>query len=340
MLEQSKGELPEPVNRAAEMGAMTDQAPMRVRHAVAQHAQTLLVDWMLGNSCNYACSYCPAALHDGSVRWQSEPMVTSMFRRLDMHYARGLGRRVWLQFTGGEPTMHPRIVPLLEQAKTFGFKVSLISNAGRTVRFWERIASNLDAAILTYHQEFADHVHFISVAQRLSERMPVHVNVTVHPDRFDETMGLAEDLCGKAPDITLTLKPLRVGFGTELYDYTEAQLERMQTRLTQSKREDATIPRSVMVREFEGGGHDVRRANALLMAGQNRWRGYICEAGLESLRITADGRISRAVCGAGGQIGRLGQPLDFPVSPITCPKESCACVADILISKRRAQPPE
>ena len=107
-----------------------------VEHTSAAHARTVLVDWMLGNSCSYACSYCPKALHDGSIRWQKSDGILEFYQQLHRHYVFHRSRRVWLQFTGGEPTMHPQIIRLLQEAKALGFSVSLISNASRTLRFW------------------------------------------------------------------------------------------------------------------------------------------------------------------------------------------------------------
>ena len=31
----------------------------------------LWIDWTLGNSCNFSCSYCPDNLHDGTANWVS-----------------------------------------------------------------------------------------------------------------------------------------------------------------------------------------------------------------------------------------------------------------------------
>ena len=90
-----------------------EDRPSLIRHSSPEHANVVLVDWMLGNSCNFACSYCPSSLHDGSVRWQrrrrSRPSTTSSTRTMST----GLGRKVWLQFTGGEPTLYPGLMGIL-----------------------------------------------------------------------------------------------------------------------------------------------------------------------------------------------------------------------------------
>ena len=305
-----------------------------IEHADGRHASVVLVDWMVGNSCNYACSYCPSGLHDGSFGWQKLDDILSMFELLRDHYVEGLGRQVWLQFTGGEPTMHPGALSFLQCASDYGFSTSLISNGSRTIRFWTKIRPWLRSVILTYHSEFAEHEHFTEVCTLLSEAMPVQVNVTVPPDRFDAVVERATDLATRCPKITVVLKPLRENFGGRLYPYTQEQIERLQAPAWVGD-SDGVTPRGVMSVRYDDGTTERRRANVFILQGTNRWRGYRCEAGLESLRIKADGTVLRAVCGSGGSLGRIGEDLSFPLSSITCDRDSCSCVSDILITKRR-----
>lgn len=315
-----------------------DQPYLRVDHADPQHARTVLVDWMLGNSCCFACSYCPSSLHDGSIRWQSEEAVLALFDRIRSHYVDLFGRKVWIQFTGGEPTMHPAIVPLLEAAARHGFAVSMISNGNRTLRFWQKIRPHLNAMILTYHDEFVEHDRFLEVARLLVEAMPVHCNVTMHPDRFDAVYAKAEALAEALPEATFSLKPLREGFGANLYPYTPEQMKRLDRILTHPRRDLVTMPRGVMrVTERDGSERNIR-ACTFILQGTNRWRGYSCQAGLESLRVKGSGEIFRAVCGVGGMIGRIGGEVRLPATPVLCTREHCSCTADILISKVAAAP--
>ena len=43
---------------------------------------TFIVDWMIGNTCNYACSYCDEYFHDGSVKWSDPDKVERFAKRL------------------------------------------------------------------------------------------------------------------------------------------------------------------------------------------------------------------------------------------------------------------
>lgn len=304
-----------------------------IEHSEADHSRVVLVDWMLGNACSYACSYCPKALHDGSVPWQRVEDVLTFYDLLQAHYQKRRRKRVWLQFTGGEPTMHPQIVPLLQAATERRFSVSLISNASRTLRFWHKIAPHLDGIILTYHNEFADLDHFREVGRLLADRMPVHINVTMRPEAFQQTLDEALALREAMPGASITLKPLRIGFDAELYDYAPDQLDVMRRSLPQRQAQTGAMPRGTMTVQGRDGQRATVRATELVVRGQNRWRGYRCNAGLESLRVRGDGTITRAVCGVGGEIGRVGGAVALPHGPIICTEEVCSCTADILITK-------
>ena len=278
----------------------------------------------------------PAELHDGSLNWQSGKDVIRLLDKLMSHYMEGLGRKVWLQFTGGEPTLHPGISDIVHEAHGRGMHVSLISNGSRTIRFWEKSRDLLDSVILTLHSEEADLEHFTSVIGILSERSHVQVNVTMIPERFDRICDVIQEIAQLHPDVDIVPKPLRLGFGHELYPYSEKQLDWMKRQVQPPPRDGRLrAPRSLMTRKNADGSSEEIRANQFILRGENRWRGWTCEAGIESLRVTGDGSVSRAVCGVGGQIGTLPDDLMLPLDSVVCTKDACACVADILISKAK-----
>lgn len=308
-----------------------------IEHADEIHQKVVLVDWMLGNRCNYSCSYCPPALHDGTKGWQSLSDVVGMIEALQEHYHVGLGRRVWLQLTGGEPTLHPKIKEILAAARAHDMKVSLISNGSRTERFWQAIRDKLDSLILTFHLEEAEFAHIHRVIEILSEVIHVQVNITMLPDRFDESYDVARSLGAAFPQIAIVMKPLRVGFGHALYPYSETQIAKMQERMSSPPGSMGRLrhPRGRMVRQNADGTRENLRPNTFILRAENRWLGWVCEAGKESLRITGEGYVYRAVCGVGGKIGEIGRDITLPINPVICTRDTCSCVADILISKAK-----
>ena len=76
------------------------------------------------------------------------------------------------------------------------------------------------------------------------------------------------------------------------------------------------------------------KANEFILRDANRWRGYSCRAGLESLWVRGSGEVVRATCGSGGRLGYLDQDIEFPRRPIVCDRDRCGCLFDILITKQ------
>jgi organic radical activating enzyme len=317
-----------------ESPAAADEA-VALEHTAAEQARNTLVEWMLGNRCTFACSYCPPELHDGSLPWISADVILPFLEEVRRHYSERLGRRVWIQYTGGEPTVHPDFARILAAGHAAGFRQCLISNASRTLRFWSDIVGAFDFAILTYHSEFAEFDHFLAVARLVSENHPLHINVTMIPERFDDCLAAASRLHAALGDISIALKPLRKGFGSELYPYDDEQKETMRRGLPARREPGAVLPRTTMTLRGRQGSARVVHANRLILDGLNHWQGWRCMAGLESLRIKPDGSVYRSVCGVGGRLGRVGEPIAFPTTAVTCDRSACACISDILISKRR-----
>src|SRR5579875_1545742 len=149
---------------------------VRIDHSDPSRADILFVDWLLGNQCNYACSYCPASLHDGSRPWQPLEVVSAFAEHL-IAISRQRGKKVCFQLIGGEVTLIRGLSSLLSRISELGGQVGLISNGSRDLAWWKEVREHLDFAILTFHPEQGRAEHIRRVAQYLSETIRTHVNV-------------------------------------------------------------------------------------------------------------------------------------------------------------------
>jgi len=313
--------------------------PLRMQHARPELARLTLVDWTLGNTCNYACSYCPPRLHDGSAAWPDPARVLAFCDRLIAHYS-SLHRQLLFQFSGGEPTVYPHFLELIQHLHQRACKVGVISNASRTLRWWREALPHLDQAVLTHHIEFVDLNHFIEVTRCLASNIRTHVNVTMHPQRFDECLANAQRIAAACPDITLTLKPLLIDFGSTPYAYTNPQRDTIRTTAFPIRR---TRPlqesRGLMQITYDDGHIETRKAADLIVTSQNRFKDWECHAGIELLAIDFSGNIFRALCRQDGPIGHIDdQHLDLPTQPVMCTREVCHCATDLMTSRHR--PPQ
>ena len=42
----------------------------------------LFIDWDLGNTCNFSCSYCASFVHDGSIPWVNIDKVDNLIEQI------------------------------------------------------------------------------------------------------------------------------------------------------------------------------------------------------------------------------------------------------------------
>jgi len=75
--------------------------------------------------------------------------------------------------------------------------------------------------------------------------------------------------------------------------------------------------------------------NSDLMSSNNRNRfiGWTCFVGVDSLFIEMDGSVYRALCYNDPPIGRLGEKINFPTTPTSCKKQWCLSNIDTTVRK-------
>jgi organic radical activating enzyme len=308
---------------------------VRIERETADLRNQLFVNWELGNACNYACSYCPKQLHDGSRNWPAHEVVLRFADRLT-RLAGSMGKSVHIQFTGGEVTLMPRFRRLLQSLRAAGCRLSIISNGSRSIRWWKENCDYLDAVNLTFHPESADIEHFEDVARLLSSRMRTVACVAALPTMFQRAVEVIERLSHSCSDITLILKPLFIEFGAQLYPYTLEQLRILSNlEFKTATTRPAFSPRLVII--YDDGAAVLKGPTALIAEGANNWIGWQCDIGLELLSINMRGEIYRGECGEGDKLGHVSQPesFDLPRSSVICTRDACTCLFDVMASRRR-----
>ena len=75
-------------------------------------------------------------------------------------------------------------------------------------------------------------------------------------------------------------------------------------------------------------------ANDVIKQHLNQFKGWRCNAGIESLMINWDGDVHRATCRVGGSLGNIYQDtFSVPQQSIECTRDWCTCAADIPLTK-------
>jgi hypothetical protein len=99
------------------------------------------------------------------------------------------------------------------------------------------------------------------------------------------------------------------------------------------KEQNATVKANTVLTD-EQGTETLIHANDIIKLHLNKWKGWTCNAGLESLMINWDGDVHRATCRVGGSLGNIYEGTFLqPVDPVVCDRNFCTCAADIPITK-------
>ena len=305
----------------------------------------VVVNWNLGNRCNFSCSYCPPVLNDGSFGWNDFEVVKTFIDAVIDHYA---PRTIYFEFTGGEVTLWKDFVSTAKYIKERGHDIGFISNASRTIRWWEQNKEVFDHVCLSFHPEFSKPEHFLEVAKIMSEQCRTHINIMMHtdPEKFQMGEKLAHDSVVECKNISIALQPLVVDFGTERFPYTDEQLQIIDD---QFKNYGSKIIHDKTYTVYRGSMDMIDTVNNLkanssahrfIADNKNNWKGWDCWAGVEQIIVDFDGSVWRGWCRVGGSFGNIKNPkqVNFPAKPIRCNKSFCHCNFDIMCKK--VLPPE
>jgi MoaA/NifB/PqqE/SkfB family radical SAM enzyme len=307
---------------------------IKLVHADQTHNEWFVVNWCLGNTCNFACSYCPSILHNGSKKWPELEDIKSFILKVKETHP---NKKLYFEFTGGEVTLYKNFLEIAQFCKSLGIHIGLISNGSRTLRYWKENKKYFDHICVSFHPEFSKKEHFLDVINCLSGSLRTHVNVMMSPSYFDICKSLVEDII-KIDNISVALQPLIVDFGDQLYDYSEEQMQYINNQdfLTRTIKHTVTFEnyRGKMKRVFPDGTGKSVSVHQFISRETNNWQGWNCYAGVEQIIVDMDGSVYRGWCKVGGSIGKIwDQQLQLYDNPVICDKDFCHCNFDIMSTK-------
>jgi MoaA/NifB/PqqE/SkfB family radical SAM enzyme len=288
------------------------------------HQNSIKVEWNLGKRCNYDCSYCPTSIHDNTSEHTD---IEVLKRTVDKLVA--LDKPVRLSFTGGEPTVHPKFEELINYCKHVGITwVSVTTNGTRKPEWY--INQRADHWVFSLHFEY-DYKKIATTISSVHKERQIMVNVMAHQDHMEavkETVGYFD-----AVKVPCVIRRVRWTEGDHnLFDdmrYDGKDLDWILSR-------ESTVKDNVEIHYETETGPATRtmHANDVIKLHKNEFKGWTCNAGLESLMINWDGEVHRATCRVGGSLGNIyHDSFVAPIDPITCTRDWCTCSADIPLTK-------
>lgn len=313
--------------------------------------RSLFVTWTLHNRCNFRCSYCPDGLNDGTIVVVTADDVIAFADRV-LERARAAGIERWtFAFSGGEPTFFPDFPRVLRELYARGIDATFTSNGGRPLAWWRDVADFFDHCVFSYHPEFTRREEFVEKVKWLATRVTMNVDFMMTLGGFDECRRAGEELHG-LPNVAIRYLPIMKEFGQNvggLIDYTPDQLAFLRDTLPfrgpstgeplERMKRRGGLGRGRMrlglVRDDGERLFETLDSQQVVAREQNRFRGWRCWVGLESLIVDLNGDVYRAYCREGGKLGNVRDAIELPSEPVVCSQEWCTCSVDIEVTKRR-----
>ena len=283
------------------------------------HQNSIKIEWNLGKRCNYDCSYCPASIHDNtSAHTDIETL------KLCVNKLMTLGKPIRLSFTGGEPCVHPKFDELVKYCKHVGISwISVTTNGTRPYEFYASLP--VDQYVFSIHLEYDWKRVFNTIESVVdSTKIKVIAQIMAHHDHMDAVLQLrAKCLLAEIPS---TVRRIRWTEGDhDLFD----DMRYNATDLNWLKEQDATVQPNTVIDDQQ-----LMHANDVIKLHLNKYNGWTCNAGIESLMINWDGDVHRATCRVGGSLGNIYEGDFVAVSdPVKCDRNFCTCAADIPLTK-------
>jgi MoaA/NifB/PqqE/SkfB family radical SAM enzyme len=286
------------------------------------HQDSLKVEWNIGKRCNMDCTYCPSFIHDNFSPHTDINVLKSTVDSLI-----SIGKPLRISLTGGEPTIHPRIEELLEHMYLSRVsRVNITTNGTRAVDWYKD--QPVSQYVFSLHFEFAGWDKIVDKIVKLKSvwdnEMLVHVMAHHdYMDRVKHSVKVFED-----NEIPYVIRRVRWNDDINERDsfndskYIPQDLEWILHK-------DATVKPNVVV-----DNDKLYHANDIIKLHLNKYKGWQCSIGLESLMVNWDGEVHRATCRVGGSLGNIYKNTFIqPINNITCSREYCTCAADIPITK-------
>jgi MoaA/NifB/PqqE/SkfB family radical SAM enzyme len=289
------------------------------------HQNSVKVEWNLGKRCNYDCSYCPASIHDNtSVHTDIEILKATVDKLMT------LGKPIRLSFTGGEPTVHPKFKELLQYCKHVGISwISVTTNGTLPAEFYTRLP--VDQLVFSVHFEY-DWMRIGNTIMKVSD--VTNINMIAQLMAHHNHMTYVKAVYGalKAHGIPITVRRIRWTEGDhDLFD----DMRYHPDDLNWIKEQDATVKENTVIfLKEEPDMPRLKHANDVIKLHLNQYKGWTCNAGIESLMINWDGEVHRATCRVGGSLGNVyNDTFVIPSEPIVCDRNFCTCASDIPLTK-------
>lgn len=149
------------------------------------HFEWFLVDW-----CNYACSYCSSA----TIMVEKFSKETSPGKyKLVLQRLAGLDEEFEMDLFGGEPTLHPEFLYIIEQLSAMDNckLIEIKTNLSKPLHFFQEVfRSDKVKLSASYHAEYYDQKFLDKCVALKDYNFYVHINLSDKPEHWPQILSM------------------------------------------------------------------------------------------------------------------------------------------------------
>jgi MoaA/NifB/PqqE/SkfB family radical SAM enzyme len=304
---------------------------------ILQKSKLFCIYWSPDFFCNYSCSYCWPASHSSKrTHLPSEVLIAGLSKLKTKIIEMGYDD-IRLVFAGGEPTLVPCFLELIEsycnEIKTRQ-TLSINTNLSQGKKWWNKFleaTKDLESLSInaSWHRESVGDIKiarekFIEIGKIFkSYKRDFRITMVLPPSQFDDIYSDALFFRKNKMMVLTRVERKFIDKKMDMHpDYTQDMIESI---IDWNQHPDIEL----FVHKENGilaGYSDVEQAIAL---GKTDYNGWLCYGGASSVVIQPNGDILRGHTCIDKRIGNIANDFTLNPEPQKCITKRCGCSADM-----------
>lgn len=305
------------------------------------------ITWQVNDFCNFKCKYCNpgnwAGLGPKHNTENDYNKILSNLNKIITYFESKKTKGYKFYFSGGEPTVWPFLIPLIEWLKKRidDPHIGINTNLSRSTAWWKEHYHLFHDVVASFHIDFANRDRYLDNLVFLQDKVNYLCSrMMMQEDRFNEVVEFGKKVMSTLENYNLEWVPLfsDIDINVKPWDYSEPWMhEFFKTHSFESQtkinKPNGSKWQCASKEVYESGHEQPLNGNRLVAERRNFFSGWECNVD-ESLFINSQGYTSAASCGQGPQLGNIYESVKIMPDPVICKKQQCTCGTDIIISKR------
>lgn len=313
-------------------------------------ANMLRIEYMLGNTCNYKCSYCFPGSNEGTYKWPDVDLVIKNLSHLLDHYKHNGKDLFQFYLIGGEPTIWKDLPKLVTHLKeNYNCIINISTNATPSVNWWTKNARYYDNIEISVHHQFADIDHIIKVADCIyDQKVSVVANVLMDPDHFEKCQGILQHLKSSKRRWVIIAKTVHFNGQTKYTDeqkkYFDTTVKRYPNPIYYYQTRNINHQKNkIWVIHDDNSKQRIRSNNWFALNKLNYFKGWTCNLGVDNIEIYQDGTISgncrENIYNIDNHFNlyadKFTETFNPEIKSVICTKDICVCTSEIMLRKKK-----